>query len=43
MKIKKTQEKCSHKLLMMGLIVGTIVDSPHVNKQQLKEFGIIKD
>ena len=28
---------------LMGLIVGTIVDSPHVNKQQLKEFGILKD
>ena len=28
---------------LMGLIVGTIVDSPHVNKQQLKEFGIVKD
>lgn len=28
---------------LMGLIIGTIIESPHVNKQQLKEFGIMKE
>lgn len=28
---------------LMGMIVGTIIESPHVNKQQLKEYGIVKE
>ena len=27
---------------LMSMIVGTITESPQINKQQLKEFGIIK-
>lgn len=27
---------------LMSMIVGTITESPQVNKQQLKEFGIVK-
>ena len=27
---------------LMSMIIGTITESPHVNKQQLKEYGIVK-
>ena len=28
---------------LMQMIVSTVIESPYVNKKQLKEFGIIKD
>lgn len=27
---------------LMSMIVGTVTECPHVNKQQLKEFGIVR-